>query len=333
MSLFRLNPQELPPAACRGGVLSLGNFDGVHRGHAALIAEAARQARGRAVPAVALTFDPHPLQLLRPESFQPILTTIEERAALLHAAGADHVIVLETTADLLQRSAGDFFQTVILDRLAAQALVEGPNFAFGHNREGTVDTLKRLCGQAGMDLTVLPPVLHEGKPISSSRVRRALEQGTVGEAAILMGHSYRLRGRVVAGQRRGRTLGFPTANLEELPTLIPGDGVYAVRVELASPAARPVEKGGKEECPLFWPGAANIGPNPTFGENRRKVEVHLIGFNGDLLGQALAIDFLDRIRNTRKFASAEQLVEQLRHDVEKAEQMAAKPGKSASDCD
>jgi riboflavin kinase / FMN adenylyltransferase len=310
MPLFRLGATDVPAAACRNGVLSIGNFDGVHRGHRALVAEARRQARGRGEPAVALTFDPHPLQLLQPESFQPILTTLEDRAALLQAAGADHVIVLETTRDLLRLSAADFFQIVIRDRLVAIGLVEGPNFAFGHNREGTVETLKHLCGQAGMALTVLPPVLDGGRPISSSRVRRALEQGQAGEAANLMGHCYRLRGTVVAGQGRGRTLGFPTANLEQIPTLVPGDGVYAVRVQ-------------KGDIPLFWAGAANVGPNPTFGEQRRKVEVHLIGFEGDLLGETLAVDFLDRLRDTRKFASPAELMEQLRQDIERARQIAA----------
>lgn len=309
MSLFRLNQQVGAPAACRDGVLSIGNFDGVHRGHAALVAEARRQARSRGRPAIALTFDPHPLQLLRPESFQPILSSLGDRAALLQIAGADQVVVLETTPELLRLSADDFFQSVIRGQLGVRGLVEGPNFAFGRNREGTVETLTQLCGQAGVELTVLQPVLQDGRPISSSRVRRALEQGAVCEAASLMGHPYRLRGTVVAGQRRGRALGFPTANLEQVPTLIPGDGVYAVRVQ----------KG--DEGPLSWPGAANIGPNPTFGEQQRKVEVHLIGFTGDLLGHTLAVDFLGRLRDTRKFASAEELVEQLRLDIAKAQQI------------
>ena len=212
-------------------------------------------------------------------------------------------MVLRTTPELLQLSAANFFRTVILEQLAARALVEGPNFAFGHKRAGTIETLRQLCGRASIELTILPPVVHEGRPVSSSRVRQALERGAVGEAATLMGHPYRLRGQVVAGQRRGRTLGFPTANLAQVPTLIPGNGVYAVRAYVADKS---------------WPGAANIGPNPTFGEEERKVEIHLIGFSGDLLGQELALDFLDRLRDTRPFPSAGQLVEQLRHDVEQA---------------
>jgi riboflavin kinase/FMN adenylyltransferase len=302
-------------------MLSIGNFDGVHRGHAALVVEARRQAHADGGLAVALTFDPHPLQLLRPKSFQPILTTTEDRAALLHANGADHVIVLETTPELLGLSAADFFQTVIRNHLTARGLVEGPNFAFGRNREGTIQTLKGLCGQEGLSLTVLAPVLHEGRPISSSRVRRALEQGAAQEAATLMGHPYRLRGMVAAGQGRGRTLGFPTANLEQIPTLIPGDGVYAVQVQKGDlPLFHQPSQTEEEHAPSdVWAGAANIGPNPTFGEQRRKVEVHLIGFTGELLGQTLAVDFLERLRDTRKFASPEELVEQLWRDIERAQ--------------
>src|SRR5262249_13361081 len=156
-----------------------GNFDGAHRGHAALLAEL--QARARAVggPAVALTFDPHPLALLRPEQLQPFLTTLADRVGLLHEIGADHVVVLRTTHDLLRLSAREFFRQVVLDRLAARALVEGSNFGFGHNREGDVALLGRLCQEAGATLTIVPPVLIDGAPVSSSRARNALLAGDV----------------------------------------------------------------------------------------------------------------------------------------------------------
>src|SRR5262249_42326926 len=154
-----------------------------------------------------------------------------------------------------------------------RAVVEGVNFGFGHNREGNVDTLAQLCRLAGLALTVVPPLIVDGLAVSSSRIRAALLHGDVREAALLLGRPYRLHGTVASGQRRGQTLGFPTANLDRLPTLVPGDGVYAVRVPVAG---------------AVWPGAANVGPNPTFGENARKVEVHLIGFSGDLYGQPLA---------------------------------------------
>jgi riboflavin kinase/FMN adenylyltransferase len=311
MALATLGWQETPPGAFRGGAVAVGNFDGVHRGHAALLAELRDRARAAGGPAVAVTFDPHPLQLLRPEHFLPVLTTTPDRVALLQASGADRVLVLRTTPDLLQLTAADFFREVIRQRLGARAQVEGANFAFGRGREGNIDTLARLCREADVALTVVPPFVLDGVPVSSSRVRSALVRGAVEAAATLLGRPYRVRGTVGTGQRRGQTLGFPTANLERIETVLPGDGVYAVRVR---------HEG------RTWPGAANMGPNPTFGEQARKVEVHLIGFQGDLYGQALAVDFVARLRDTRPFRGADDLVAQLRHDVEEARRRSGLPG-------
>jgi len=308
MSIAKLNWNQAPPAECRGGVVTIGNFDGVHLGHAALLAELRRQAQMRGVAAVALTFDPHPLKLLRPAQFQPVLTTPAYRAELLLASGADHILLLQTTPALLNLTAAEFFNLVIQEQFSARAIVEGPNFGFGRNREGNIERLAAFCGQASTDLVVVPPLLRAGKPVSSSRVRDALLRGDVREAATLLNGPYRLCGTVGTGQRRGRAIGFPTANLEQPQTLVPGDGVYAVYVHDGDSA---------------WPGAANIGPNPTFGEQTRKVEVHLIGFQGDLLGRVLTVDFLNRLRDTRKFAGVAELVEQLRLDVERALQIAA----------
>lgn len=303
MTIDTLVWDEMPAASSRRGAIAIGNFDGVHRGHAALLAEARRQARAFDGPAVALTFDPHPLQLLRPEQFQPVLTTAADRVELLRACGADAVLILKTSPTLLHLSAAEFFHQVLQDRLAARALVEGVNFGFGRNREGSIETLATLCREAAITLTIVPPVLRDGQPISSSRVRKALERGAAREAADLLNRPYRLHGTVSIGRQRGRTIGFPTANLERIETLLPKDGVYAVRVYRGSES---------------WPGAANIGPNPTFAESARKVEVHLIGFQGDLLGQTLAVDFLERLRDTRPFPSVDELAKQLRRDVENA---------------
>jgi riboflavin kinase/FMN adenylyltransferase len=307
MGIHRVHWHDLPPAEARGGAIAIGNFDGVHRGHHALLAELRRQAEAVAGPAVAVTFDPHPLQLLRPEQFMPVLTTVTDRAELLRQQGVDAVLILQTTPDLLQLSAAEFFQEVVRARLDARAMVEGPNFGFGRNREGTVETLERLCRDAAVRLTVVPPLTLNGVMVSSRRVRDALLRGDVRTATEFLGRPYRLRGQVGTGKRRGATLGFPTANLEQVPTLIPGDGVYAVRVP---------HQGA------VWPGAANIGPNPTFGEQARKVEVHLIGFQGDLYGQPLAVDFLDRLRDPRPFRSAAELVAQLKQDIEQATRLA-----------
>jgi riboflavin kinase/FMN adenylyltransferase len=314
MASARITLEQTPPSWCRQGAVTIGNFDGAHRGHQALLQELRRQAAAVGGPAVVLTFDPHPLQILRPERFQPLLTTVADRLELLEAQGAD-VIVLETTPALLQLTAAAFFGQVIRERFQARAVVEGPNFGFGHNREGTIQTLEKLCRESGLALTVVSPLEQEGVVISSSRVRQALVRGAVAEATGMLGRPYRLRGTVGTGQRRGKTLGFPTANVDKVSTIIPGDGVYAVRAH--TEGAQPKGDGN-------WPGAANIGPNPTFGEQARKVEVHLIGFQGDLYGQPLAVDFIDRLRDTRPFPSVAELVKQLQEDVEQARRLVAR---------
>jgi riboflavin kinase/FMN adenylyltransferase len=307
MAIYSLGLDQPPPPPCRGGALTIGNFDGVHRGHVALLAALAAKAQALNAPAVALTFDPHPLELLRPEQFQPVLTAVPDRAELMQEAGATHVIVLRTTPELLQLSARQFFERVIRAQLDARCLVEGENFGFGHDREGSVRTLADLSREAGLEPPVIVPSLQvDGIAVSSSRVRAALVHGRVREAAVLLDRTYRLHGMVGTGQRRGRKLGFPTANLEKVTSLIPGDGVYAVTVSIG---------GGS------WRGAASIGPNPTFGENARKVEAHILDFQGDLYGQTLAIAFVDRIRDIRSFAGVDQLVAQLRIDVEQARRL------------
>ena len=300
--------RDLPPTVCRAGAISIGNFDGVHRGHAVLLTELRRRAQSVGGPAVVLTFEPHPLQILRPEQFMPVLTTLADRVDYLQAAGADEVIILRIDRELLRLGANEFFDQVIRRNLGARAIVEGFNFGFGRNREGTVETLVVLCREHDLELSVVPPLLVGGVPVSSSRVRDHLMRGAVREAADLLDRPYRLRGVVGSGQRRGRTIGFPTANLEKMETVVPGDGVYAVRVSVL----------GKS-----YAGAANIGPNPTFGEHARKVEAHLIDFQGELYGETLAVDFLDRIRDTRPFPSVADLVKQLNDDIAAARRIAA----------
>jgi riboflavin kinase/FMN adenylyltransferase len=306
MPTIVLSAADRPPDECRGGAVTVGNFDGVHRGHASLMA--ALQEAGRRVggPAIAVTFDPHPLTLLAPGRISAPLTTLADRAELLQAAGADAVVVLRTTPELLAIQARDFLADVLGDRFGVKAVVEGYNFRFGQKRAGDVQLLTDWCETKGVELTIVPPLLHQGEPVSSGRVRAALSVGDVTAAFKLFGRPYRLRGVVGTGARRGRLLGFPTANLDPSETLIPGDGVFAARAVV----------DGKQ-----WPAAVNIGPNPTFGESVSKVEAHLIGFDGDLYGRTLALDFIARMRGLQKFAGPEALIEQLRHDVAEANRL------------
>jgi riboflavin kinase/FMN adenylyltransferase len=303
MSLFNLAWDAIPDESCRGGALTIGNFDGVHRGHRALVEAVRNQADSIRGPAVALTFDPHPSALLRPGQGPTPLMTLRDRIDLIHRLGADHVVVLQIDTDFLHLSAKAFFDRIVDHSFQARTLVEGFNFAFGHDRGGNVETIRALCQASGRRLLVMPSLEINGEPVSSSRIRAALLGGAVSEAGSLLGRPYRLTGTVVVGQERGRTLGFPTANLQEIETLIPGDGVYAVR---AGTAGR------------TWAGAANVGPNPTFGETARKLEVHLIDFQGNLYGQRMVVDFMGRIRDTRPFSGPAELVEQLRRDIEQA---------------
>ncbi|MFL5338599.1 MAG: bifunctional riboflavin kinase/FAD synthetase [Gemmataceae bacterium] len=298
---LRLSWDEVAPASCLRGAVAVGNFDGVHRGHANLVAALQEQARAVGGPAVVLSFDPHPLQLLAPEKFQPMLMTPADRVRWLKQAGADEVVLLRTSRELLQLSGTRFFQRILRGGLAAKAVVEGFNFRFGRDRAGDLDLLQLLCRIAGLTFVSVPPFLLDGVPVSSSRVRNELLAGNVRAAARLLGRRHDVHGVVGTGAQRGRLLGFPTANLQQVETVLPGDGVYAVRATTAG---------------TVHAGAANVGPNPTFGEQDRKLEVHLLDFSGDLYGQQLTVEFVERLRGTRPFPGPAELVEQLRRDVE-----------------
>jgi riboflavin kinase/FMN adenylyltransferase len=277
----------------------VGNFDGAHRGHARLLQTLSACAR----PAVVVTFDPHPLALLRPEHAPELLTTLPDRAEYLHGLGADHVVVLRTTHDLLQLSAEGFFRRILWEQFAPRAIVEGPNFRFGRDRTGDVAQLEQWCREGGIAFRLVELQTLEGQEVSSSVIRRALSEGRITEANAALGRPYRLRGIVGLGAQRGRTLGFPTANLHQPRTLVPAFGVYAARA-------------------LGYPVAVHIGPNPTFGEGHAKIEAHLIGYSGDLYGQELALEFHARLRDVRRFASVDELREQLQRDIETARQEA-----------
>jgi riboflavin kinase / FMN adenylyltransferase len=294
-------------AAARGGAVSIGNFDGVHRGHAAIVRQLLKRADEVGGPAVVFTFDPHPVRLLRPEQCPPPLTWTERKAELLAALGVDWVVAYPTDEALLNLSAQEFFDRIVHGALAARAVVEGPNFYFGHNREGTVDRLRELATAAGITLDIVPPVRIDGEIVSSSRVRTLIAAGRVDEAAKLLGVPYRIRGMVTHGAGRGAKIGFPTANLAAIETLLPAEGVYAGRAWAAGQS---------------WPAAMNLGPSPTFHDANVRIEVHLIGRDEPLYGQPLEVDFLARLRDIRPFPSVESLTKQIIDDVEQSKQIA-----------
>ncbi len=300
MATLTLHWMTHPPAALTGGAVTVGNFDGVHLGHQALVAGARAWAARLGGPAVVVTFDPPAAKLLNPSSHRLPLSTLADRVQWLTAAGADHVAVLQTDAGLLSLTPEAFFEDVVCGLFRAKAVVEGYNFRFGRARSGDTAALRALCAVAGVAFEEVPPRVVGGEVVSSSRVRAALQRGDVTDARTLLGRPYGVAAEVVTGAQRGRTIGFPTANLGTTATLLPADGVYAVRATV----------GGTR-----YAGAANVGPNPTFGELARKIEVHLIGYAGDLYGTRLAVEFVERLRETRPFAGVEALVEQLTADV------------------
>jgi riboflavin kinase/FMN adenylyltransferase len=295
------------PAAYRGGYVSIGNFDGVHRGHQNIVSTLVAKARQAGVPAVVLTFDPHPIHLLRPHHAPPSLSALDRKAELLQGCGVDCVIAYPTDEALLALTPVQFFEGIIRSKLNVLGLVEGPNFFFGRDRAGDIETLHSLCNAAGLSLDVVPALQFGERMVSSSAVRSDIAAGRVSHAVELLGHPYRLQGNVVKGAKRGSDIGFPTANLEQIETLLPGDGVYAGMAQV----------GGQS-----FAAAINVGHNPTFGEAERKVEVHLIDFSGDLYGERLDVDLFEQLRDIVQFDSVEDLKQQLSIDVEHARAVA-----------
>lgn len=299
------------PAELRGGAVSVGNFDGVHRGHAQLIKQLVATASQNAGPALVMTFDPHPATLLYPE--RPLsrpLTSIPRRAELLFGLGVDALIVYPTDSRLLSLSAHEFFQQKIVDILQARAMVEGPNFHFGRSRDGDVVSLAKMCQAAQMEFRVAQPTQDAAGMISSTRIRNSITAGNLKAANEMLTQPYAISGLVTVGAQRGRTIGFPTANLTEIPELVPGPGVYAGQVKLCDPSSAGQSSLQPYAC------AVHIGPNPTFAETENKVEVHLIDYAGaSLYGQHLRVSVLEQVRSVRKFESIDELRTQIAQDV------------------
>lgn len=284
----------------QGGICTVGNFDGVHLGHQHLLQKVRELARAANAPSVAITFDPHPAAVLRPQNAPCPLTTPEQKKELLLRAGADYVLVLKTDDGLLDLEAEEFFQKILQNGLQAKGILEGPGFRFGKNRRGDDQLLQTLCSASGITFIQAQPFSIHGEILSSSRIRSALGQGDISGANHLLGRNYSIQGRVVEGAKRGRLLGFPTANLSAIPTKVPAHGVYSGWCW----------RDGKKVL-----AAVNIGPNPTFAEHQNKVEVHLLDFQGDLYSQNLELFFSHKIREVVRFSSKDELISQLQSDL------------------
>ncbi len=288
------------PPELRGGVLSIGKFDGVHAGHAAILECVRASSRIRKIPSIVFTFDPPPATIIRPHKAPPLLCTTAERIELLSRFEPDALVLFPTTREFLELTADEFFENIVQSTLGAQVMVEGADFTFGSNRSGNTNYLASLCQRSQIAFQLVPSVVSLGREVSSSRIRSLVREGRLEAARGMLLRPYRMSGYVVHGEHRGRRLGYPTANLAGVVTLIPKPGLYSATVKIAE----------KE-----YIAAVNIGGNPTFGVETVKLEVHVLDFTGDLYGRTLDVDFLARIRDVIPFVSQEELLEQIKRDV------------------
>jgi riboflavin kinase/FMN adenylyltransferase len=305
------------PALPNGTTVTVGSFDGVHLGHQAVLQEIDRRARASGRASVLVTFDPHPLEVVNPEAAPPLLTTGPERLEILAQSPLDYVLLLRFDRHLAGLPPEGFVREILLHRCGMRELVIGHDHGFGRGRSGDVETLRRLGASEGFEVDVVSPVDFGGQHVSSSRIRRAVAGGDLLTARAMLGRPYNVVGRVTAGERRGRLLGVPTINLSELSPrkLLPPDGVYAVRVEW---------RGGGGG------GMMNQGPRPTFQDGKRVLEAHLFDFEGDLYGEWVRVEWVERLRDTKRFESVQQLQKQLERDRLRAMAALARVGAATS---
>ncbi|MGH7917798.1 MAG: bifunctional riboflavin kinase/FAD synthetase [Candidatus Binataceae bacterium] len=301
-NLDDLRPHQYP-------VVALGNFDGLHRGHQAILRRASERARAHdGGSAFALTFDPPPARVLVPQRAPRLILTLEDKLELLSAAAIDAVLVLQFTHALSLIEPRAFVREYLCERIGARVVVVGHSVSFGHRRAGNASVMEQLGGEMGFDTEVVGPVRVDGMEVSSTKVREMIAAGEMRTAATLLGRNHFLRGPVVHGRERGRALGFPTANIASRTELLPPDGVYATRVVLADGA---------------YPSITNIGMRPTFAEPERTIEANIFDFDRDIYGAEVKLELVERIRGERKFDSGAALAAQIAADLKRAREILA----------
>lgn len=283
-----------------GSVVTLGNFDGVHVGHQALLRNSLADARAKNVPAVVFTFDPHPLRFLAPARAPKLLLSTDDKVQLFELAGVDFTVLQPFDEEFANLEARAFVQTVLLEQLKLRKIWAGRDLRFGKARRGTVDALGSWGREFGFDVGTVDPVLIGGERVSSSRIRQLIDAGRVDEVKPLLGRYHFVSGKVVTGERRGREIGFPTANIESRTEVLPADGIYATFIEVAGQR---------------WSSASSIGRNPTFGDGPRTVEAFIFDFNREIYSQEVKLFFVKRLRGEEKFPSVAALIEQMERDV------------------
>jgi riboflavin kinase / FMN adenylyltransferase len=299
-------PDDPRPSWVVHPVLALGNFDGLHRGHLKIIERVRRGAAEHGGTPMAMTFDPHPPRVVRPDKAPPLLMTKAQRLDALHRSGIACVAVVRFTRELSGWDPETFVRTVLVDWLRVSEVWVGANFLFGHDRAGTFSLLRTLGQRYGFRADKIDPVRYKDFVVSSTRVRRLVTEGRMDEAGALLGHQYSLGGVIVEGRRRGREIGFPTANLATDNELAPPFGVYATMMTIDG---------------IVHPGLTNIGVRPTFGETAPTIETHVLGYSGDLYGKPVTLSFVQRLRDERRFEDVDALRAQIEADQRRAERL------------
>ncbi|MFC6620514.1 bifunctional riboflavin kinase/FAD synthetase [Novosphingobium panipatense] len=307
--MIRLDNRLPVPDSLRGAILALGNFDGFHQGHQAVVGEAIRWARERGRPAIVATFDPHPVRHFRPDAEPFRLSTLDQREELFGAAGADAMLVLHFDAAMAAMPAGDWVEAMLVRHMGAVGVVTGEDFTFGRSKGGNPELLREVGAAHGLEGRTVGPVSDGGLPVSSSRIRAALKKGDCQTAARLLTRPFAIRGRVQHGDKLGRTIGYPTANLDMGSYVRPLYGIYAVTGRL--PGGRMVQ------------GAANLGIRPTFDPPKELLEPYFFDFSGDLYGQEIEVAFHHFLRPEARFDTLDALVAQMDSDCARARELLA----------
>lgn len=288
-------------------VLTIGNFDGVHRGHLALFERVKIRARAVGGVSVVMTFQPHPIKVMKPEKAPPLITPTQQKLALIAQSGIHIIFCLRFDETFAAISAEEFVKDILVDKIGVNELIVGYDYTFGHNRTGNIDLLRRMGKDLGFHVHMLQPVLMGKRVVSSTSIRELVRSGELAEAKKLLGRDYQICGTVVKGKNRGgRLLGFPTANMELVDELTPKEGVYAVRVLVDD---------------RVYNGVTNIGHNPTFGQGPLSIETHILDYSGDLLGQTIRVNFMHRLRAEKTYKSIEELARQIDLDVKLAREL------------
>ena len=301
--IFNLNELTKP---LTNPVLTIGNFDGVHKGHLALFEKVKERAKAIGGQSVVMTFEPHPLKIMRPANGPRLITHTGQKLELIEKAGIDIIVCVSFDRDFAAIPARDFVNSILVQRIGIKEIVVGYDYTFGHSREGDINLLREMGNDLGFVVHLVGPVQIDQTLVSSTSIRRLVQEGRLAEAKVLLGRDFEVQGTVVKGHNRGgRLLGFPTANLSPHGELIPKRGVYAVKLVIDD---------------AFYNGVTNVGYNPTFGDTGLTVETHVLDYSGDLLGKTIKVQFIKRLRDEKTFKTLEELSDQIAQDIAQAKE-------------